>query len=67
MTDMSRETMGQIMLWLYVFALLIPFGQLLRRAGFNRWWLLLSFLPIINIVALWIFAYIRWPKDNEAR
>jgi len=61
----GREAIEQILVWSYVLAILIPFGQLLRRTGFNRWWLLLAFLPVINIVALWVFAYVKWPKVVE--
>jgi hypothetical protein len=63
--NMSREAIEQILIWSYVLAIVIPFGQLLRRTGFSRWWLLLAFLPIINVVALWVFAYIKWPKAVE--
>ena len=59
---MSREAIEQILIWSYALAIVIPFGQLLRRTGFSRWWLLLGFLPIINVVALWVFAYVKWPK-----
>jgi uncharacterized membrane protein YhaH (DUF805 family) len=62
---MRRETMEHIVLLFYVVAILIPLGQLLRRTGFSRWWILLSFVPIINVVGLWIIAYAKWPKDNQ--
>jgi len=57
--------MEHIVLLFYVFAIMIPLGQLLRRIGFSRWWILLSFVPIINIVGLWIIAYAKWPRDNR--
>ena len=62
---MKRETVDQIVLSIYAIAIVLPFGQLLRRTGFSRWWILLSFVPIINVVALWIFAYCKWPKDKQ--
>ena len=62
---MRRETMEHIVLLFYVVAIMVPIGQLLRRMGFSRWWILLSFVPIINIVGLWIIAYARWSKDNQ--
>jgi hypothetical protein len=58
--------MEQTVLLIYAAAVVIPFGQLLRRTGLSRWWILLSFIPIINVVALWIFAYCKWPIDNAA-
>jgi hypothetical protein len=62
---MRSETMEHIVLLFDVVAIMIPLGQLLRRIGFSRWWILLSFVPIINIVGLWIIAYANWPRDNQ--
>jgi uncharacterized membrane protein YhaH (DUF805 family) len=62
---MKRETMEQILIWIYALAVVLPFGQLLRRTGFSRWWILLAFVPVINVVGLWIFAYSKWPIDKR--
>jgi hypothetical protein len=62
---MTTEMAQQIVLLVYSFAIVIPFGQLLRRVGLSRWWLLLAFVPLINVIALWVFAYVRWPKDRS--
>jgi hypothetical protein len=62
---MTPELLQQIVLLAYSLAIVLPFGQLLRRAGLSRWWLLLAFLPVINVIALWIFAYARWPADRS--
>lgn len=43
----------------------IPFSQIIVRAGFSRWWILAMFIPGINIVLLWIFAYADWPKEQK--
>ena len=61
---MTAEMTQQIVLLVYSLAIVIPFGQLLRRSGLSRWWLLLAFVPVINVVALWVFAYVRWPTDR---
>lgn len=50
--------------WLVVIAilsLLIPTHQIIRRAGYSGWWCVLVFVPIVNLVALWVFAFVRWP------
>jgi hypothetical protein len=41
-----------------------PVVRILRRAGLNGWWVLLWLIPIVNVVALWVFAYVRWPATN---
>jgi hypothetical protein len=35
--------------------------KVLNKAGFSRVWVLLAFIPILNIIFLWIFAFVRWP------
>ena len=59
---MRSDTLEHIVLLFYVFAIMIPLGRLLRRIGFSTWWILLSFVPIINILGLWIIAY---PSGRE--
>jgi hypothetical protein len=42
-----------------------PVVRILRRAGLSGWWSILVFLPLFNVVALWIFAYARWPAVDS--
>lgn len=46
-------------------ALAIPLAQIVRRAGFSPFWALLSLAPIFGVPALWIFSFIRWPRDAQ--
>lgn len=39
----------------------------LRKAGFSGAWSLLLIVPMVNLVALWIFAFISWPVDDPNR
>jgi len=51
-------------------ALAIPIlmaARVLRRAGFSRWWALLVLVPVVNLVGLWLFAYVRWPAVDRDR
>lgn len=53
-----------------IFALLIylwPLGRILRRTGHSGYWALLSFIPFINIVATWIWAYKSWDTEKYPR
>lgn len=43
--------------------ILWPIAKIIRRAGFSRLWILVAFVPFINIIMLWVFAYARWSKD----
>jgi uncharacterized membrane protein YhaH (DUF805 family) len=38
-----------------------PFARIVRRAGYSGWWALLMIVPGVNVIALWVFAFIRWP------
>lgn len=55
---------------LLVFAIfvviLIPIAQILHRAGHSRWWSVLYLIPLLNVVGLWIFAYVRWPALDRS-
>jgi len=54
--------------WLIVLmlvSLLIPGQQILMRAGRSRWWVFLAFVPLLNFVGLWLFAFCRWPAVDK--
>ncbi len=38
-------------------------GIVLKRIGFSAWWALLCLVPVAAILALWLLAFIRWPRD----
>ena len=42
-------------------------GWALARAGLSPLWVLLLLIPWVNIVAIWAFAYARWPAEDAAR
>jgi hypothetical protein len=39
----------------------IPVATILNRAGRSRWWCIFYFIPPLNLIMLWVFAYTRWP------
>ena len=44
----------------------IPVMQILKRTGFSRAWVLVLFVPLVNLVFLWIYAFTRWPVEGDA-
>lgn len=60
--------------WLVVLAALTmmlvgigyPVFRILGRMGLPRWWTLVALVPYLNIVALWVVAFVRWPKADVA-
>jgi len=51
--------------WLVVAVVLaiyiIPAVNIVQRAGYSGWWVLVTLVPLVNIVMLWVFAFSRWP------
>jgi uncharacterized membrane protein YhaH (DUF805 family) len=45
----------------------IPLVKILNKAGYSGWWLLLTFLPIINFIMLYVFAFADWPRLRRVR
>ena len=35
--------------------------KILHRMGFNPWWCLLAFIPVVNLIGLWRLSRIEWP------
>ena len=64
--------MGALSIWHWlivigvVFLICYPIGRILKRIGYSAWWALLWILPLVNLIALWVFAYKRWPRDAQA-
>jgi hypothetical protein len=48
-----------IVIWLTF--ILPPCWKILRKAGYSPWLSLLIFLPPINLILLWWFAFADWP------
>jgi len=38
------------------------FGDFVRRAGYNKNWHWLIYVPVVNVIAIWIFAFAEWPN-----
>ena len=55
--------------WLFfivlVAAVLYPIGRILSRIGFSPLWSVLVFVPLVNLVALWVLASIDWPEQKD--
>jgi hypothetical protein len=59
--------MGTIGLWHWIIVTLllmlygVPIATILGRLGYSKWWTIMFFIPLAQIIALWAFAYSRWP------
>ncbi|MCM2400816.1 hypothetical protein NBH20_06585 [Rhizobium sp. S153] len=65
--------MGSFSLWHWLIAIAFwfllfgwPISKILRKAGFSGWWVLLIFVPLANLIGLWVFATAQWPNAPGA-
>lgn len=59
--------MGSLSIWhwlivVLVIANVIPMVMILQKAGYSGWWTVAFFVPLLNIAALWVFAFAEWPR-----
>ena len=54
--------MALVMPLLFVILLGVPVANILHRAGRSRWWTIVAFVPFVNLIGLWLFAFTRWPN-----
>ena len=43
----------------------IALVRIVQRAGYNGWWVLIMFVPVANMLALWYFGFGPWPTDAK--
>jgi len=52
---------GLLILWAFI----VIFGRILNRTGYSRWWLATLFVPVLNLIVVWIFAFADWPVSKR--
>ena len=40
--------------------------RILGRIGHSGWWVLIGFVPVLNIAMIWALALQRWPSEGES-
>jgi uncharacterized membrane protein YhaH (DUF805 family) len=68
---MEVEMDGRVDVTLFFFLLffvlfLFPTIKILQKAGYSGWWCVLTMVPILNLILLWVFAFAHWPNLKEA-
>ena len=54
--------MAIVMPLLFITLVGVPVANVLHRAGHSRWWTIVAFVPLLNLICLWVFAFTRWPN-----
>lgn len=55
-----------IVLVIVIAGIVLVFGSVAKKAGFSRWWSLLMIVPLINLIMVWVFAFMEWPAEKNA-
>ena len=64
--------MASLSIWHWLVVLIVigligfPVLRILQKAGYSGWMVILWFIPLVNLVALWVFALARWPLERKA-
>ncbi len=49
-----------IIILIGVAIVIIPYWMIWKKAGFSPWFSLLTLIPLVNIIALYVLAFARW-------
>ena len=47
-----------------VAVVLYPIGRILGRLGLSPFWSVLALIPLVNLIGLWLLAFIDWPRGT---
>ncbi len=46
---------------------LMAYVRILHKAGYSGWWLLIGFVPVLNVIFFLVFAFADWPTTRRLR
>jgi len=56
-----------VLFWIALF--IVPGWRIAQKAGFAGAWSLLLLVPLLNLIIIWVFAFVPWPniaRDRQA-
>lgn len=62
----SMNVWESIAIIVFFLVMLYPYIRIIRRTGHSGWWILIMFVPIVNFIMLWVFAFAKWPAVDRA-
>ncbi len=48
-----------------IFAICSMAGTITKKAGYSRWYGVLIIIPIVNLLAIYVFAFSKWPNEKN--
>jgi uncharacterized membrane protein YhaH (DUF805 family) len=65
---MSDVSFGDVLLVVAMFAVVTyPLVRIIRRTGRSGWWVIVLMTPALTLIALYVFAFVRWPAIDGQR
>ncbi|HHX4058161.1 TPA: hypothetical protein ACU967_005926 [Burkholderia contaminans] len=65
-TDMAGYGLEHWIVYLLMaLVLLYPIGRILMRIGLSPFWAILAFVPLLNVIGLWLLAFVDWPSGPK--
>ena len=64
--------MGAFSIWhwlistIFLGIFIIPLWRIAAKAGYSGAWSLMLFVPGVNMVMRWVFAFSKWPIETDA-
>ncbi|QNA90082.1 hypothetical protein G4G28_19150 [Massilia sp. Dwa41.01b] len=49
----------------YAAIFMVPIWRILNKAGYSGAWSFLTWVPLVNLVCLWVFAFSSWPVERR--
>lgn len=62
---MGFDSVWYWMVFFSLFVFYVPAWRIVSKAGFPGVLSLLLLVPVLNIVMLWVFAFVRWPVERD--
>lgn len=44
----------------------VPVWRILGRLGLPQWFTILAFIPVVNVISLWLLSYANWPGQRSS-
>lgn len=62
-----KELLILILVGGFFWLILYPYIRIFRKAGYTGWLAVLVWIPLVNLVLLWWFAFADWPALSGPR
>ena len=66
----SDVTIANPVVGLLVFVVILgvftwPYVRIVQKAGYSGWNILWMFVPVANLVMIFVFAFAKWPIEDK--